>query len=70
MKPITDRNMKYYFYASDTVEYYATFDPENDRIGQRFHGPYDDKQEAREAYYEWLEDERRRQEEPEVEYAE
>jgi hypothetical protein len=53
----TDRGKRWYFYAdpTGTVVYFATFDPDNDKIPARFNGPYNDKQEAREAFYEWLE---------------
>ena len=57
----TDRGKRWYFYGSDTVIYFAMFDPERDKIPARFHGPYDDKQEAREAYFEWLEGQQERE---------
>lgn len=58
----TDRSKRWYFYASATVIYFATFDPEVDRVPARFHGPYNDKQEAREAYFDWLESQQEQEE--------
>jgi hypothetical protein len=60
----TDRGKRWYFYGdpTNTVIYFATFDPECDKVPARFHGPYNDKQEAREAFFEWVEDQQEREE--------
>lgn len=42
----------WYFYASLNCEYFCRFSTD-DKIPQRFHGPYDSKSEAIEAYREW-----------------
>jgi len=42
----------WYFYASMTCEYFCHLD-RNGKIPARFHGPYESKAEAVQAYREW-----------------
>ncbi len=60
----TDRGKRWYFFAdpTNTVVYFATFDPDVDKIPAKFHGPYNDKLDAKKARDEWLEDQQEREE--------